>query len=53
MPKNSPSGGDAGAPFTLPNDLTTLTPEQLAELKAVAEHIMRWAKKLSSAPAAA
>ena len=38
MPKNSPSGGsDAGAPFTLPNDLTTLTPEQLAELKTVAE----------------
>lgn len=36
MPKNSPSGGDAGAPFTLPADLTTLTADQLAELHAAA-----------------
>ncbi len=38
MPKTTDGGaGNAGAPFSLPADLTTQTPEQLAELRSKAQ----------------
>ena len=38
MPKTTSGGvGDAGAPFTLPADLQSLTLEQIADLRTAAE----------------